>query len=146
MVRLTWIIALAVVSFACSGPQEAAPVAPVIPDPAVAPDPPPTPAAMDPFAARILKFESLYGELACKENQGFDPMGAIVTLREPYGRLLTIMEENGSLPDGHQRLLEKYGFADVAKVTAEREHIQTARPDWWEALTGNLYDIVEACP
>ena len=145
MMRMTWIMTFAVLSFSCSGAKEAVPVEPVIPEPVVAPEPPPTPAAMDPFAARVKNFEAAYGELACKENQGFDPMGAIVTLREPYGRLLTMMEENGSLPDGHQRVLEKYGFADVAQVTAEKEHIQTALPEWWGTLTGNLYDIIEAC-
>jgi len=146
MVRMTWIVAFAVLLFACSGAKEAATVDPVVPEPVAEPEPPPTPVAMDPFDARVQKFESLYGELACKENRGFDPMGAIVTLREPYGRLLTIMKENGSLPDGHQRVLEKYGFADVAQVTAEKAHIEAARPNWWETLTGNLYDIIEACP
>ena len=145
MVRITWIVALAVLLVACSGANEAGPVAPVAPEPVAAPEPPPTPAAMGPLAAKVKNFESAYGELACKENQGFDPMGAIVTLREPYGRLLTIMEENGSLPDGHQRVLEKYGYADVAQMTAEKEHLQTAQPQWWDTLTGNLYDIVEAC-
>lgn len=145
MVRISCVSVLAVLLCACTGPAETVPAEPVIPESVVAPEPPPTPAAMDPFAARLKNFEAAYGELACKENQGFDPMGAIVTLREPYGRLLTIMEENGSLPDGHQRVLEKYGFADVAQMTAEKEHLQTAQPQWWDTLTGNLYDIVEAC-
>jgi hypothetical protein len=145
--RLLWLVVGALMIWGCSGQtkQEAAPK-PVIALKKVVPKPVPKPVPLDPFEQRVKTFKDTYAQLACQANRNYDPASNVGTLREPYQRLLQLHEDKSITIDGFRRILEARGYKDVDAYKAEKDFIAKARPGFFDKLSGDLFDFIEACP
>lgn len=144
---LFWVLAL---SWGCSSVQQNTTMAKAgpsgeTPEPVVVQPRETQTAPKDPFLDKLDRVEAAYRQLACKANPDWDPMGAVVTIRDPYERLQELVESQSMALDSWRRILKANGFADEQEFYKDIEYIQTARPGWFDQLRGRLMEFVQDC-
>lgn len=141
-----WVLLIGLVFMAgCSGQTKQEPQ----PEPVVAaktPEPEPEPKPLDPFEQRVETFKKTYALLACLANRDYDPRSNVGTLREPYEQIVQLQEDMSITLEGYLRILQAQGYGTVDAFKKEKEAIVTARPGFFDKLSGDLYDFIEACP